>query len=91
MKCTLLIAAIVAIIDIAAGACSSGTRYANAYSQSESIVPSFTEHCTLYISPALLYRLNSCFLEITWDQSRFDVKGNMPLCREEYVEVFLTG
>ena len=53
------------------------------------------EDCTFYISPSslfanslFLYDNDDYFLEVRW--SSFDVKGKMPRCNEDYVEVFLT-
>jgi len=42
-----------------------------------------------YISPSSsVYQRDSYYLEISW--SRFDVRGYMPNCYEDYVEVYLT-
>ena len=46
------------------------------------------EDCTFNISPSGLYNTDGYFLEVRW--SSFDVKGKMPNCNEDYVEVFLT-
>ena len=45
------------------------------------------EDCTFDISPSSSYD-NDYFLELIWIS--FDVKGKMPDCKEDYVEVFLT-
>ena len=44
---------------------------------------------SFYISPSSsVYQRDSYYLEISW--SRFDVRGYMPNCYEDYVEVYLT-
>ena len=51
------------------------------------------QHCSFTIEPGGRYRNNNgtshYFLEITWKHF-FDVKGTMPHCENDYVEVFLT-
>ena len=90
MQIASLITAVVVIVDIAACACLLGTLHATTNSQSKHIIPLNNEHCTFYIRPNSLDNSISYYLEIAWVQSDFDVRGNMPYCREDYVEVFLT-
>ena len=52
------------------------------------------QHCSFTIEPSARYNGNNngtshFFLEITWKHF-FDVKGTMPHCENDYVEVFLT-
>ena len=51
------------------------------------------QYCSFTIEPSTRYRerngTNFYFLEITWKYF-FDVRGTMPDCENDYVEVFLT-
>ena len=44
------------------------------------------DYCTVDIIPSSSWH----YLEISWSTSNFDVKGSMPYCHDEYIEVFLT-
>ena len=46
------------------------------------------ERKSYYITPAAAYQAGSYYLEISW--SSFDVRGYMPNCNEDRVEVYLT-
>ena len=86
----ILLSAIAAIITTAEGYCFSTYLYAETYSKSKSVYTSALDYCSIYIRPSTSYSYSSYYLEISWS-SFFDVKGNMPLCKEDYVQVFLTG
>ena len=83
------IAAILSLPTTVGSTCYSRTLYARTYSQQISVSsPPNYEYCSFYIRPSSYYS-SSYFLEISWS-STFDVKGNMPYCIEDAVEVFLT-
>ena len=84
----LFISLIAAVIATADCYCYSRTLYASTYSQSTSVSPSSVySYCTIRIRP--FSYSTSYYLELKWS-SNFDVRGNMPLCKENYIEVFLT-
>ena len=60
------------------------------YLSSSLSVYSNNDDCTLFIAPEadIIRRARAAYLEISW--SLFDVKGYMPDCEQDYVEVFLT-
>ena len=92
MKFALLITVIIAnIISIAQCACSVRALFADLNHRSYNISPSNYDQCTFYIKPDVYYDGLQHYLEIAWYPSDFDVRGNMPFCLEDYVEVFLTG
>ncbi len=72
----------------AASSCYSSTKYANTNTQylSNSYY-SNNEDCQFTILPSSSYT-SGYYLEIIW--TVFDVKGEMPDCENDYVEVFLT-
>ena len=89
LKACLLISVAAALLNTADSYCYSTTLYARTYQLSKSILyPSTYERCTIYIKPSSFYS-SGYYLMISWS-SYFDVKGNMPFCTEDYVEVFLT-
>ncbi len=50
------------------------------------------EDCNFYFLPYSSYSSSLYFLEIQWYYNpAFSVKGEMPNCARDYVEVFLTG
>eukprot|EP00794_Sanderia_malayensis_P017997 gene17997-19794_t len=70
--------------------CYSTTLYATT-SKSTKSLSYYTNYddCTITIRPSSYYSGGSYYLEIKW--LSFDVKGNMPNCYNDYVEVFLTS
>ena len=89
LKIGLLSSFVAAIFTCVECYCYSQTYYARTYSQQTSVYSSPYDYCTIYISPAY-FGSSSYYLEISWSSYHFDVKGNMPHCNEDYVEVFLT-
>ena len=68
------------------GYCSSETYYAStSYGYLSHLYYSDYEDCTFAIVPDYHH---GYYLEISW--TLFDVRGNMPNCINDYVEVFLT-
>jgi len=86
----LLFSALAAIVSTADGSCYSTTLVASTLRHSRSVYASAYDYCEIKIRPNTYYSSRSYYLEISWSSSKFDVKGNMPLCKEDYVEVFLT-
>ncbi len=68
--------------------CFGGTKIATTNAITEYIYTyRNNQDCTISIQPSNLYS-SGYYLEITW--STFDVKGDMPDCKNDYVEVQLT-
>ena len=85
----LLLSALAAIITNVECYCYS-TLYANTYFNTKSVSTSAQGVCTINIRPSSYFYSSYYYLEITWSSSNFDVKGYMPFCKDDYVEVFLT-
>jgi len=84
-----LLTVIAAIITTADCTCSSITLYATTSLYSRTVYSSSYDYCSIKINPSYSYS-SSYYLELSWS-SFFDVKGDMPFCKEDYVEVFLTS
>lgn len=90
-KCLLLLQALLAFQKYAQGIHTTNTLYAKSTSNSEGILfYANDERRTYTIVPAAGYSASSYYLEISWS-STFDVKGNMPYCSGDYVQVYLTS
>ena len=74
------------LLPVVNGYCTSKTYYASTSSANLShLYYSDYEDCTFNIVPD---HHRDYYLEISW--TLFDVRGNMPKCINDYVEVFLT-
>ena len=69
--------------------CYGTTLFATPHSSSKFVYSRPYDNCAISINPGN-YSITSYYLEISWPSSKFDVKGYMPYCDEDYVEVFLT-
>ena len=90
VHCALLITAVSAFLRVADCYCQSTTLYAGVMTGSKVVNPGKNEICSIYIRPETFYIPRHYYLEISWSSTYFDVKGNMPHCKEDYIEVYLT-
>jgi len=75
------------LLPVVKSYCYSRTVYATKYSNFLShLYYSNNEDCTFTILPR--YGYSGYFLEISW--TTFGVRGDMPNCNEDYIEVYLT-
>eukprot|EP00794_Sanderia_malayensis_P017996 gene17996-19792_t len=82
---------LILIAEASTKSCHSKTFYATLSDKTVSVSNySSNEDCTIDIRPVSQYSGSNYFLAIRWWTS-FDVKGNMPDCNNDYVEVFLTS
>ena len=78
---------ILSLVSLVNGDCTSRTVTAETSSGYLShLYYSSNEDCTFKIVPDSEYE--HYFLEISWTQ--FDVRGDMPDCNKDYIEVYLT-
>eukprot|EP00794_Sanderia_malayensis_P017995 gene17995-19791_t len=88
---TIIAILLMLIVEPSSQYCYSTTLYASTSksTKSESYYYSSSEDCsTLKIRPSSYYSSGKYYLEIKW--LSFDVKGNMPDCNNDYVEVFVS-
>ena len=91
MDLGLLLLALSAIINTSTSStCKRTTLYASQERSSRSIYGAAFDCHTIEIRPYKGSITKEFYLELSWSSSHFDVKGNMPFCTEDYLEVFLT-
>lgn len=85
-----LILALSSIFNTAAfSTCNPTTLYASTKRSSISINAAAYDCRIINIRPYTHFSSNWYYLELSWSSSHFDVKGNMPFCTEDYLEVYL--
>jgi len=92
MDLKLLLSVVAAVVTTADCTCYSTTLYATTSRNSKTVYSSSYDYCTIKIRPSSYSNYGSSYyLEISWSSSYFNVKGDMPFCKKDYVEVFLTS
>jgi len=92
MDLKLLLSVVAAVVTTADCTCYSTTLYATTSRNSKTVYSSSYDYCTIKIRPSSYSNYGSSYyLEISWSSSYFNVKGDMPFCKSDYVEVFLTS